>query len=54
MQDFRSYDFTMTLEQLHRAMTEDCQSVVAIINGEYYDIIPPSPIDEKESPKTCT
>lgn len=42
MQDFRLYDYTLTLEQLRRVMTEDAQTVVAIINGEYYDIIPPT------------
>lgn len=42
MQDFRLYDYTLTLEQLRRVMTEDAQTVVAIINGEYYDIVPPA------------
>lgn len=42
MQDFLRYDYTLTLEQLRRVMTEDGQTVVAIINGEYYDIIPPA------------
>lgn len=39
MQDFKTYDYTLTIEDLKKAL-EDGQHITAIINGEYYDIQP--------------
>lgn len=39
MQDFKSYNYTLTIEDLKKAL-EDGQHITAIINGEYYDIQP--------------
>lgn len=39
MQDFKTYNYTLTIEDLKKAL-EDGQHITAIINGEYYDIQP--------------
>ena len=36
MQDFRHYDYTITAAQMDEAQ-KDGQTVIVIINGEYYD-----------------
>lgn len=38
MQDFRSYSFKLTVNDLQKII-DDGLEVVAIINGEYYDIV---------------
>lgn len=39
MQDFTKYSYKLTVKDLDRIINEDGQQVVAIINGEYYDLI---------------
>ena len=38
MQDFRNYDFTLTVKDLEKIINDGLE-VVAIINGEYYDMV---------------
>lgn len=38
MQDFRNYDFTLTVKDIEK-LVNDGLEVVAIVNGEYYDIV---------------
>lgn len=38
MQDFRNYDFTLTVKDIEK-LVKDGLDVVVIVNGEYYDIV---------------
>lgn len=38
MQDFRNYSFKLTVNDLQKII-DDGLEVVAIVNGEYYDIV---------------
>lgn len=38
MQDFRTYSFKLTVNDLQKII-DDGLEVVAIVNGEYYDIV---------------
>lgn len=46
MQDFRTYSFKLTVSELEK-IVKDGLEVVAIVNGEYYDIV--SEKEEKET-----
>ena len=38
MQDFKQYDYTLTLDQLKKIYEEN-KDIIIIINGEYYELI---------------
>lgn len=39
MQDFRNYDFTLTVKDLEKIVNDGLESVVVIVNGEYYEVV---------------
>lgn len=39
MQDFRTYNYNLTIEDLKKAQDEWDGPIVIIINGEYYNLI---------------
>lgn len=39
MQDFRTYDYTLTIDRLKEIQAEYAGDIVIIINGEYYNLI---------------
>lgn len=41
MQDFNRYNYTLTVEDIQKAIAAG-QTVTVIINGEYYDIEEPT------------
>lgn len=47
MQDFTKYDYTITAAQMDEAQ-QDGQTVIVIINGEYYDYKPTTTKGAKE------
>ena len=48
MQDFTTYDYNITIEQLKQAQ-QIVKDITVIINGEYYTLIEPP-----ESPRNIT
>ena len=39
MQDFKNYDYTLTINQLEKAIKEQPDEILIIINGEYYTLV---------------
>lgn len=38
MQDFRKYDFTLTIDRLKEIQAEYDGPILVVINGEYYEL----------------